>query len=164
MGYQPSKQMKQSRNYEDMDIMEIFGEEIKKAEETLRKVDEMYKKDLRKLDRLSDRIAQIGGSWSFILFFFVVLVAWMSVNAFILVAKPFDPYPFILLNLVLSCLAAIQAPVILMSQNRAAKRDQARAELDLEKDVRDLHIDLKSHQILLVMKKDVEKIKKKLKI
>lgn len=156
--------MKQSRNYEDMDIMEIFGEEIKKAEETLRKVDEMYKKDLRKLDRLSDRIAQIGGSWSFILFFFVVLVAWMSVNAFILVAKPFDPYPFILLNLVLSCLAAIQAPVILMSQNRAAKRDQARAELDLEKDVRDLHIDLKSHQILLVMKKDVEKIKKKLKI
>ena len=81
-----------------------------------------------------------------------------------LVQKSFDPYPFILLNLVLSCLAAIQAPIILMSQNRAAKRDQARAELDLEKDLRDLKIDQQSHKILLAMQKDMVKIKQKLKV
>ena len=119
----------------ETDIMQVFEKEIKKAEQTLQKVDEIYRKDLRRLDKLSDKIAQIGGSWSFILLFFVILFSWMGINTFMLVQKSFDPYPFILLNLVLSCLAAIQAPIILMSQNRAAKRDQARAELDLEKDL-----------------------------
>ena len=147
-----------------IDIMDIFRREIKKAEETLRQVDAIYNKDLRRLDRLSDRIAQIGGSWGFIFVFFLIIISWMSVNAFILVQKPFDSYPFILLNLVLSCLAAIQAPVILMSQNRAAKRDQARAELDLEKDLRDLHIDQESHTILLQLQKDVSLLKKKMKV
>ncbi|KHO50077.1 MAG: hypothetical protein QT02_C0002G0015 [archaeon GW2011_AR9] len=148
----------------ETDIMQVFEKEIKKAEQTLQKVDEIYRKDLRRLDKLSDKIAQIGGSWSFILLFFVILFSWMGINTFMLVQKSFDPYPFILLNLVLSCLAAIQAPIILMSQNRAAKRDQARAELDLEKDLRDLKIDQQSHKILLAMQKDMVKIKQKLKV
>lgn len=146
---------------EEANIMHVFEREIKKVEGTLERLDELYKKDLRRLDRLSDRIAEIGGSWTFIVIFFVILFSWMIINAVILV-KPFDVYPFILLNLVLSCLAAIQAPIILMSQNRAAKRDQARAELDLEKDLRDLHIDQQSHQILLEMEKDLKEIKRKL--
>ena len=81
-------------------------------------------------DRVADRVASFGGSWTFILSFFAVLVFWVVLNAYLLGAQPFDPYPFILLNLVLSCLAAIQAPVIMMSQNRKEVRDRARAEHD----------------------------------
>lgn len=81
-------------------------------------------------DRLADRIASFGGSWTFIAIFLATLVVWMVVNALILGRGAFDPYPFILLNLVLSCVAAIQAPVILMSQNRQEKRDREAAEND----------------------------------
>ncbi|MBS3165722.1 DUF1003 domain-containing protein [Candidatus Woesearchaeota archaeon] len=148
----------------DKDIMGVFIKEIKKVESNLNQIDIIYKKDLRRLDRISDRIAVIGGSWIFILSFLVVLVCWVILNSVILMQEAFDPFPYILLNLFLSMVAAIQAPVILMSQNRAAHRDQARAELDLEKDLRDLHIDMGSHKILLDLKKDVAAIKKKLKL
>jgi uncharacterized membrane protein len=80
--------------------------------------------------RVADKIASFGGSWIFIGFFFLFLFLWMSVNIFILFKKPFDPYPFILLNLILSCLAAIQAPVIMMSQNRKEEKDRKRSEND----------------------------------
>lgn len=149
---------------EDINILKIFEKEIRKAEETLANIDKIYKKDLKWFDRISDRIAEIGGSWTFILSFVIVLFGWIIINSYILINKPFDPFPFILLNLVLSCLAAIQAPVILMAQNRASKRDQARAELDLEKDLRDLHIDQQSHKILLDLHKEVKNIKTKLKL
>jgi len=82
-------------------------------------------------------------------------------NVGFLMEKPFDPYPFILLNLFLSMTAALQAPIILMAQNRAAHRDQTRVELDLEKDLRDLHVDEGSHKLLLEIKKDLEKVKRK---
>lgn len=150
--------------YKKLDVMKIFQHEIKNAEASLQRIDQFYKKDLKYLDRLSDRIAEIGGSWTFIAIFFIILFSWMIINTIILTTKPFDSYPFILLNLVLSCLAAIQAPVILMSQNRSSKRDQVRAELDLEKDLRDLHIDQESHRILLQMHKDVEALKKKMNV
>ncbi len=81
-------------------------------------------------DRVADRVASFGGSWTFILSFFAVLAAWIAVNVLVLGPRPFDPYPFILLNLVLSCLASIQAPVIMMSQNRKEARDRDRAEHD----------------------------------
>ena len=148
----------------EFDVLNVIKSEIKSVESTLEKVDEFYKKDLRKLDRLSDRIAEIGGSWGFITFFFVFLFSWIVINSYILIKQPFDIYPFILLNLILSTLAAVQAPIILMSANRAAKRDQARVEMDLEKDLRDLHIDEGSHKLLLELKKDVGKIKRRLKI
>jgi uncharacterized membrane protein len=80
--------------------------------------------------RVADGIAAFGGSWTFILGFLGVLALWIAVNASALLAKPFDPYPFILLNLVLSCLAAVQAPVILMSQNRQSAKDRLQAEYD----------------------------------
>ncbi len=83
-------------------------------------------------DRVADRVASFGGSWTFILSFFAVLAAWIAVNALLLGPRPFDPYPFILLNLVLSCLASIQAPVIMMSQNRKEGRDRDRAEHDYQ--------------------------------
>ena len=77
-------------------------------------------------DRLSDRIAEFGGSWKFIITFMAVLIGWILVNVVFLLNRGFDPYPFILLNLVLSCLAAIQAPVVMMSQNPAGARDRPR--------------------------------------
>ena len=79
--------------------------------------------------RAADTIAKFAGSWAFIFSFAGVLVLWMVINA-ILATKAFDPYPFILLNLVLSCVAAIQAPLIMMSQNRQEEKDRRRAEND----------------------------------
>ena len=79
--------------------------------------------------RAADAIAKFAGSWAFIFSFAGVLILWMVVNT-ILAAKAFDPYPFILLNLVLSCVAAIQAPLIMMSQNRQEEKDRHRAEND----------------------------------
>lgn len=79
--------------------------------------------------RAADKIAKFAGSWAFIFSFTGGLVLWMVINA-VLAAKAFDPYPFILLNLVLSCVAAIQAPLIMMSQNRQEEKDRRRAEND----------------------------------
>jgi uncharacterized membrane protein len=82
--------------------------------------------------RLADRLADFAGSWIFIGLFASVLLVWIALNSLLLLFKPFDPYPFILLNLVLSCLAAIQAPVIMMSQNRQETRDRLQAEQDYQ--------------------------------
>lgn len=81
-------------------------------------------------ERLADRMAAFGGSWTFILIFLLTMAVWMTFNA--RVERPFDPFPFILLNLALSCLAALQAPVILMSQNRMAAMDRLDARHDYE--------------------------------
>ena len=83
-------------------------------------------------ERLADQFADFAGSWTFIILFFAVLVAWIAINSIILLSRPFDPYPFILLNLVLSCIAAIQAPVIIMSQNRQEARDRLQAQHDYQ--------------------------------
>ena len=80
--------------------------------------------------RASDIIAKFGGSWTFIILFGVFLIGWMIINAYLLLRNPFDPYPFILLNLVLSCLAALQAPIILMAQNRQGEWDRIDAKYD----------------------------------
>jgi uncharacterized membrane protein len=106
-------------------------------------------------ERLADRVAAFGGSWRFIILFAVILLSWIAVNSVVLIVRPFDPYPFIFLNLILSCLAAIQAPVIMMSQNRQEARDRQHARHDYqvnlkaELEIRHLHqkIDhLLSHQ------------------
>jgi uncharacterized membrane protein len=81
--------------------------------------------------RLADRIATFGGSWTFIIFFFAILISWIITNLYLL-TKPFDPFPFILLNLILSCLAALQAPVIMMSQNRQEEKDRERSKHDYQ--------------------------------
>jgi uncharacterized membrane protein len=83
-------------------------------------------------ERIADQVASFGGSWTFIGLFVATLIAWIALNTWILAGHAFDPYPYILLNLLLSCLAALQAPVILMSQNRQAANDRQRAEEDYE--------------------------------
>ncbi len=92
-------------------------------------------------DKVADKISAIAGSWTFIILFTSFLIFWIVLNAVILVKNPIDPYPFILLNLVLSCIAALQAPIIMMSQNRQAKKDTIRNK-------NDYHTDLKSELIL----------------
>ena len=89
-------------------------------------------------DRLADRVAEVGGSWGFIIAFALVLLGWMLLNGGILprLGLTFDPYPYIFLNLMLSTLAAIQAPVIMMSQNRQADKDRLAARLDYEVNLR----------------------------
>jgi uncharacterized membrane protein len=83
-------------------------------------------------ERLADKIATFGGSWSFLICFAIFLAIWITVNTMVMVAQPADPYPFILLNLILSCIAAIQAPVIMMSQNRQETKDRLRSENDYQ--------------------------------
>jgi uncharacterized membrane protein len=108
-------------------------------------ISKQFERKLTFGERLSDHIAEFGGSWKFLITFGVVLLIWIGINGVILATRAFDPYPFILLNLILSCLAAIQAPVIMMSQNRAEARDRLRAENDYkvnlkaELEIRHLH-------------------------
>jgi uncharacterized membrane protein len=80
--------------------------------------------------RLADKVAAFGGSWAFILSFAGFLLVWITVNTLVMITKPFDPYPFILLNLILSSIAALQAPVIMMSQNRQEEKDRERSRKD----------------------------------
>ncbi len=83
-------------------------------------------------ERIADKIATFGGSWSFMGFFTGFLIIWITINSMIAFWKPIDPYPFILLNLLLSCLAAIQAPIIMMSQNRQESKDRLRSQYDYQ--------------------------------
>jgi uncharacterized membrane protein len=117
-----------------------------KEEELLSKnVNVEFDEQLTVGDRMADKLADFGGSWRFIAIFVAILLAWIVVNAIVLISKPFDPYPFILLNLVLSCLAAIQAPIIMMSQNRQEAKDRLQAQHDYlvnlkaELEIRHLH-------------------------
>jgi uncharacterized membrane protein len=94
-----------------------------------------YSEKLTLGQKMADRVASFGGSWAFIIIFMIVLVAWIILNSFILIklgSGSFDPYPYIFLNLILSMLAAIQAPIIMMSQNRQAYKDRLSAEHDYE--------------------------------
>ena len=108
-------------------------------------VDLEFERDWSLGERLADRIAEFGGSWTFLICFGVFLLLWIFANAGVLLWRPVDPYPFILLNLMLSCLAAVQAPIIMMSQNRQEAKDRLRSEHDYqvnlkaELEIRHLH-------------------------
>lgn len=111
-------------------------------------------------ERIADKVALFGGSWKFIIMFGAIIFIWITINAtFIILKRPFDPFPFILLNLLLSCLAALQAPVIMMSQNRQEDKDRLRAEHDYqinlkaELEIRHLNekIDFITHQWVKLM-------------
>jgi uncharacterized membrane protein len=111
-------------------------------------IQEETEKELTMGERLADRVAAFGGSWVFITSFFCFILCWMFVNAWMLRYRPFDPFPFILLNLILSCLAAIQAPIIMMSQNRQEQKDRQRAEHDYKINLKaELEIKLLSEKI-----------------
>jgi uncharacterized membrane protein len=120
-------------------------ESLAKHETIAANIEDSFEQKFSFGERLADRIADFGGSWTFIMSFGGFILVWVMVNSIFLLTRPFDPYPYILLNLFLSCLAALQAPVIMMSQNRQEARDRLRSENDYrinlkaELEIRHLH-------------------------
>jgi len=127
------------------DLERQVVESLAREETVSRNVDEAYDDERTFGERAADVVADFGGSWNFIGLFAVILVVWMAFNIWATTRAVFDPYPFILLNLVLSCLAAIQAPIIMMSQKRQEAKDRLRSENDYrvnlkaELEIRNLH-------------------------
>jgi uncharacterized membrane protein len=120
-------------------------ESLAREETVSRDVEAAWERERTPGEKVADAVAAFGGSWTFIGFFFAVLAVWMGFNVWAASRDVFDPYPFILLNLVLSCLAAIQAPIIMMSQNRQESKDRLRSQNDYrvnlkaELEIRHLH-------------------------
>ncbi|HVP41900.1 MAG TPA: DUF1003 domain-containing protein [Terriglobales bacterium] len=119
-----------------LDLLTVMGRRLRATDELLRthvtrNLNEEEEERLTFGQHIADRVASFGGSWTFIIVFGLILFAWMGLNVY-MATHAFDPYPFILLNLVLSTLAALQAPVIMMSQNRQAQKDRLKADLDYE--------------------------------
>jgi uncharacterized membrane protein len=128
----------------DQDVMTAFQNNSILSE----KIQEEKEPELTLGQKLADRIAEFGGSWTFIILFFSFILIWVASNIIFVSVYPFDPYPFILLNLILSCLAAIQAPIIMMSQNRQEQKDRLRAEHDYKINLKaELEIKILSEKI-----------------
>ncbi|MEZ4819482.1 MAG: DUF1003 domain-containing protein [Bdellovibrionota bacterium] len=126
-------------------------ESIKEHELIADNVNDQFEEKLTFGEHLADQVASFGGSWKFIILFSMIIVTWITLNVWITAVKPFDPYPFILLNLVLSCLAALQAPIIMMSQNRQNIKDRLRADSDYK-------INLKSELEIRHMKAKLDQL------
>ncbi|WP_449386766.1 DUF1003 domain-containing protein [Chryseobacterium lineare] len=128
----------------DLDVMDA----IKNNSILSENIQNEIEADLTTGEKLADKVASFGGSWSFIIVFFSFILIWIFINILFISTKPFDPYPFILLNLILSCLAAIQAPIIMMSQNRQEQKDRIRGEHDYKINLKaELEIKLLSEKI-----------------
>jgi len=130
----------------DLSVIEAeVIESLREGEVLTRNVNMEFEEKRTIGERLADRLATFGGSWKFIVIFMSVLFGWIILNSIVLITRRFDPFPFILLNLILSCLAALQAPVIMMSQNRQEAKDRLRAQHDYqinlkaEIEIRSLH-------------------------
>jgi uncharacterized membrane protein len=119
-----------------MDLLTVLSRQIHAAQDlvrsrAMRNANEIIEEEATRAERIADKVASFGGSWTFIILFGLVLVVYSAINI-ALGRNAWDPYPFILLNLFLSMLAAVQAPVIMMSQNRQNKKDRLRSELDFD--------------------------------
>jgi CRP/FNR family transcriptional regulator, cyclic AMP receptor protein len=143
-----------------IDLLTVMGQRLRKTDQLLRtrvsrNANEEQEEMLTLGDRVADRVASFGGSWTFIFLFGAILLVWITVNSVQLLRHPFDPYPYILLNLFLSMLAAIQAPVIMMSQNRQAEKDRLRNDLDyqvnMKAELEIIHLHRKVDQIYEIM-------------
>lgn len=105
---------------------------IRRHEPVSRNVNQLHDEQLSFGERVADGLADVAGSWNFIIIFLLLILIWIGVNSYLLLERPWDPYPFILLNLLLSLVAGLQAPVIMMSQNRQESKDRIRSEHDYE--------------------------------
>lgn len=132
----------------EREVVKSLGEHELFARDLNRELEE----DVRFSNQLADKIATFGGSWKFVSFFFLFLAGWIFINSQRVNEQPLDPFPFILLNLFLSCLAAIQAPIIMMSQNRMEARDRRREEndyrIDLKAELEIRHLHLKLDELM----------------
>lgn len=126
-------------------------------------VDKQEESKMTRGDRIADKVSEVAGSWTFIILFIAFLIGWIILNTIILVdGKEIDPYPFILLNLLLSCIAAIQAPIIMMSQNRQAEKDSLRNQNDYRTDLKSELILEALHDQMTEILKNQKKIMKQL--
>lgn len=138
-------QLLTARNERMRKLQEIVKEAIDEQELIINNLANPPQEAISRGQRLADKVAAFGGSWTFIVSFFIILTAWILYNSLAPKGDNFDPYPFILMNLVLSCVAALQAPVIMMSQNRQEEKDRKRSENDYlinlkaELELRSLH-------------------------
>ncbi|MDH5766253.1 MAG: DUF1003 domain-containing protein [Gammaproteobacteria bacterium] len=139
-------------------------ESIANEESIVENVNDTYQEELSFGEDLADKVSRFVGSWSFILFFSAIMVCWVIYNSFLVLdpLKPFDPYPYILLNLGLSTLAAIQAPVIMMSQNRQSEKDKLKVdagyEVSLKTDLEIMMLNQKIDELSEFIKNNVGKI------
>ena len=121
------------RDLDDMvDLKKEVAESLLRQESITQNLEKEWAGRETRGEKIADKVASFGGSWTFIILFGILLFLWMGVNTTLLLRKPFDPFPYIFLNLILSCLAAIQAPVIMMSQNRQESKDRLRSESDFK--------------------------------
>jgi uncharacterized membrane protein len=134
----------EKENHEYASVREAVRDDGKEGDHLPKNLNVEYEKELTLGEHLADRIAGFAGSWTFIGVFAGSIFLWVILNTYIFLARPFDPYPFILLNLVLSVLAAVQAPVIIMSQNRQEVRDRLHAERDYQVSI---HTELEIHRL-----------------
>jgi uncharacterized membrane protein len=129
-------------------ILQEKGELAAIDQEVMEAIQEQQEGELTFGQKLADQVASFGGSWFFILSFFSFIIGWIGINVWLLASRPFDPFPFILLNLILSCVAAIQAPIIMMSQNRQEQKDRQRSEQDYKINLKaELEIKILSEKI-----------------
>ncbi len=155
-GYVSEVKLNEARNEYMKKLLEDDKGEMNKLDEEVlnslqndatitKNIDSELAEHLTPGQRIADKVASFGGSWTFIILFLLIIILWILGNIYLLSKKPFDPYPFILLNLVLSCVAALQAPVIMMSQNRQEAKDRIRSQNDYkvnmkaELEIRQLH-------------------------
>ena len=139
------------------DLDKEVMESLKKHAIVARNINKQFQKKMTFSERISDKMAKFGGSWVFILSFVGLIIIWMIGNT--MIRDPFDPYPYILLNLVLSCLAALQAPIIMMSQNRQAKRDRMQADDDYKTNLKaELEIRQLNSRMDMFVKKQWERL------
>ncbi|PYJ42942.1 MAG: cyclic nucleotide-binding protein [Verrucomicrobia bacterium] len=138
-----------------LEMLSAITNRLRRTDELLRhrvsrNANEEDAKNLTLADRAADKLAQFGGSWKFIAFEIGLFLAWMAANTWLLAEKQFDPYPYVFLNLVLAIICGLQAPIILMSQNREAQKDRLRADLDY-------HVNLKNEMLLGEILRRLEK-------
>jgi uncharacterized membrane protein len=156
---------------QDLDnLLTAKNEQIKKLQEIVKKAIEDQnlitnnllnppKELLTKGQSISDKVAKFGGSWAFIITFLIILVVWILFNTLTPVKDNFDPYPFILMNLILSCIAALQAPVIMMSQNRQEEKDRKRGENDYLINLKaELEINALNQKIDLILEEQIQSL------
>lgn len=134
----------EKENHEYASVRETVRDDLREKDHLPKNINVEYESELTLGEHLADRIAGFAGSWTFIGVFAGIIFLWVVLNTYILLSRPFDPYPFILLNLVLSVLAAVQAPVIIMSQNRQEVRDRLHAERDYQVSI---HTELEIHRL-----------------
>ena len=125
-----TKKLLQSGNEQLKKLQQIVKKSIDDEELIIQNLLNPPKDILSKGQKISDKVARFGGSWAFIISFFIILILWILFNTISPTKDDFDPYPFILMNLILSCIAALQAPIIMMSQNRQEEKDRKRSEND----------------------------------